>query len=618
MVRDSFGVAGLALGLLLGLSGQILAQDAAPKIWHHASSLIGEPKYPEGFAHFDYVNVDAPKGGTVRLSDEGSFDTFNPILPQGEVASGLGLVYQSLMEKSLDEPSTMYGVIADAVAYPDDFSSATFRINPKARWQDGEKVTAEDVAWSFQKTVELNPAQANYYANVKSAKADSESEVTFTFDQKGNRELPNIMGQLLVLPKHWWEGTGPDGKPRNIGASTLELPMGSGPYKIKSFSAGRSLVYGRDPDFWGADAPFGVGMNNFDEVRYEFFRDTTVEFEAFKGDQFDWWLENTARRWANGYDFAAVKDGRVVKELFENDYRDTGVMIGFVPNLRLEKFQDQRVRRAINLAFDFEELNRTLFFGQYERIDSYFYGIPLRWEGLPQGEELDILNSVKDKIPADVFTTQYTNPVGGDATKLRGNLRQALKLLTEAGYKLDGNRLVNAAGEQLGFEILLNGPTIEPVATALQTNLASIGIAVTVRTVDSPQYINRLRSRDFDMIYSAWGQTLSPGNEQRDFWGSVSAKGEDSRNYAGISDPGVDALIDKVIYAGNRDTLLAATRALDRVLLAHDFVIPSYTLRHSRVARWDRFSHPKTLPEYSVGFPTVWWWDAAKAAKVGN
>ena len=243
---------------------------------------------------------------------------------------------------------------------------------------------------------------------------------------------------------------------------------------------------------------------------------------------------------------------------------------------------------------------------------------PLRWEGLPQGEELDILNSVKDKIPAEVFTTQYTNPVGGDSTKLRGNLRQALKLLTEAGYKLDGNRLVNAAGEQLGFEILLNGPTIEPVATALQTNLASIGIAVTLRTVDSPQYINRLRSRDFDMIYSAWGQTLSPGNEQRDFWGSVSAKGEDSRNYAGISDPGVDALIDKVIYAGNRDTLLAATRALDRVLLAHDFVIPTYTLRHSRVARWDRFSHPDTLPEYAVGFPTVWWWDAAKAAKVGK
>jgi microcin C transport system substrate-binding protein len=259
-----------------------------------------------------------------------------------------------------------------------------------------------------------------------------------------------------------------------------------------------------------------------------------------------------------------------------------------------------------------------LFFGQYERVDSYFYGTPLRWEGLPQGEELAILESVKDKIPAGVFNTEYKNPAAGDASKLRANLREALKLLGEAGYKLDGNRLVDANGEQLGFEILLNGPTIEPVAMSLQTNLANIGIAASIRSVDSPQYINRLRSRDFDMTYTGWGETLSPGNEQRDFWGSISASGEDSRNYAGIADPGIDALIDKVIYADDRETLIAATKALDRVLMAHDFVIPTYALRKSRIARWDRFSHPDPLPEYGVGFPTVWWWDAAKAAKVAG
>ena len=605
---------GLALAALLALSTASVAQEPQ---WRHGTTLMEGLKYPQGFAHYDYVNVDAPKGGVVRLSETGSFDTFNPILPQGETATGLGLVYEALMESSMDEDSTMYGHLAEAVSYPEDFSSVTYRMNPKARWHDGQPVTADDVVWSFQKATELNPFQANYYANVIKVKKTADDQVTFTFDQTGNRELPHIVGQLLVLPKHWWEATGADGKPRDISASTLELPLGSGPYKVKAFVAGRTIVYERVPDWWAANEPTGIGTNNFDEVRYEFFRDTTVEFEAFKGDQFDWWEENIARRWAREYDFAAVKEGRVVQELFENNFRSSGVMVAFVPNLRLDKFQDPRVRRALVYAFDFEELNRTLFFGQYERVDSYFYGIPLRWEGMPQGEELEILESVRDLVPASVFTTEYTNPVGGDPQKLRANLGDALKLLGEAGYTLQGDRLVNSAGEQLGFEILLNGPTIEPIATHLQNNLRSIGIAVTLRTVDSPQYINRLRSRDYEMIYTGWGQSLSPGNEQRDYWGSESAKQNETRNYAGIADPGVDALIDKIIFADDRDTLEAATRALDRVLLANYFVLPSYTLRKSRVARWDRFSHPETLPEFSIGFPTVWWWDEAKAAKAG-
>jgi microcin C transport system substrate-binding protein len=441
--------------------------------------------------------------------------------------------------------------------------------------------------------------------------------VTFTFDQTGNRELPNIVGQVLVLPQHWWEGTGPDGKPRDIGRSTLEKPMGSGPYTIDSFSPGRTITFKRNPDYWGADLPVNIGANNFDEIRYEYFRDTTVEFEAFKGDQFDWWDENVARRWATGYDFAAVKDGRVIKEMFENNYRDAGVLVGFVPNLRRPQFQDERVRRALNYAFDFEELNRTLFFGQYERINSYFYGTELASSGLPQGKELEILNSVKDKVPPEVFTTPYENPVGGDPAKDRANLREALKLLGEAGYTLDGSRLVDKTGKQLSFEILLNGPTIEPIATAYAASLRKIGIAASVRSVDSPQYINRLRTRDFDMTYAGWTQSLSPGNEQRFFWGSEAASQQDTQNYAGISDPGVDALIDQIIFAKDRDTLVAATHALDRVLLAHDYTVPTYTLRKSRIARWDRFGHPDTLPEYSIGFPTIWWYDEARAAKTG-
>lgn len=615
MMKPIFRLALMALAGLALAGSPAAAQDGA---WQHATSLIGEPKYPPGFAHFDYVNPDAPKGGTVRLSVTGSFDTFNPVLPQGETASGLDLVVETLMTTSLDETSTQYGLLADGFRAADDYSSVTYHLNPKARWQDGEPITVEDVIWTFNKLIELNPAQAAYYANVVSVEQTGEGEVTFTFDQGGNRELPHIVGQLLVLPKHWWEGVGPNGEPRDIGASSLEPPLGSGPYRLAEFSPGRSVVFERVPDYWGADEPVNIGQNNFDKVRYEYFRDTTVQFEAFKGDQFDWWSENIARRWATGYDFAAVEQNRVVRELFEEPYRDSGIMVGFIPNLRRQTFQDPRVREAINYALDFEELNRTIFFGQYERINSFFYGTDLAASGLPTGKELEILESVRDLVPEEVFTTAYANPVGGSPENLRSNLAKALELLEEAGYRLDGNRLVDANGEQLSFEILLNGPTIEVVAIPWQTNLERIGIAATVRTVDSPQWVNRVRSRDFDVIYTGWLQSLSPGNEQRAFWGSEAAGEDNSSNYAGIADPGVDALIDKVIFAEDRDELVAATHALDRVLMANHFVVPSYTLRKARIARWDRFSHPDELPEYAIGFPTIWWWDEEKAARTGG
>jgi microcin C transport system substrate-binding protein len=549
----------------------------------------------------------------------GSFDSFNPILPQGEAAGGIGLIYETLMTPSYDEVLTDYGLLAEAVSYPDDISSATFRMNPNAKWHDGEPVTTGDVIWSFEKGKAINPNLAEYYANVTKVEESAPGEVTFTFNETGNRELPKILGQVLVLPRHWWEGTDAKGNKRDIGKVTLEPPLGSGPYKIGTFSAGQSVSYDRVEDYWGASHPTQVGTNNFDHIRYEYFTDLAVNFEAFKGDQIDYWVENQAKRWATAYDFPAANDGRVVRELFPQDYAGSGLMVGFMPNLRKPIFSNEKVREALNYAYDFEELNRTLFYGQYERIDSYFFGLDgLRWKALPEGEELEILESVRDKVPASVFTEEYVNPVSGDTPKLRANLRTALGLLQEGGYTLQGNKLVDASGQQLSFEILLNGPTQEPNALAFQKNLQSIGIAVSIRTVDSPQYTARMQTFDYDVIYSGWGQSLSPGNEQRFYFGSTSASSEGSRNYMGIADPGIDALIDKVIFADDRETLEAATRALDRVLMAHHFMVPTYSLRNSRVARWDRFSHPATLPEYSSAFPSIWWWDAEKAAKTGG
>lgn len=616
-VFAKFASAVVAVSLALGASLPALAETATG-VWVHASALTGEPKYPEGFTHFDYVNPDAPKGGTVRLGARGGFDTFNPILPKGEPARGLGLIYETLMTPSLDEVNATYGLLAEAMMIGDDYGSVTFRMDPDARWHDGQPVTAEDVVWSFTKQVELSPNVAQYYANVTKAEVTAPGEVTFTFDVTGNRELPNILGQLMVLPQHWWEGTDAQGNTRDIGASTLEPPLGSGPYRLASFDAGRTIVYERVEDYWGNEHPTHVGTNNFDQIRYEFFLDESVWFEAFKGDQFDYWSEYTARRWATGFDFPAVAEGRVVKEEFPQDYAGSGEMTGFIFNTRRDVFKDEKVREALGYAFDFEQLNATVFYNQYQRIDSYFFGLPFASRGLPQGAELAVLEEVKDLVPPAALSEPFVNPVNGDPGKLRENLRQALTLLGEAGYTLDGSRLVDANGNQLAFELLMHQPTLEPIATNLATNLGQIGIALEIRMVDTPQYINRLRSFDYDMIYSGWDQSFSPGNEQRFFFGSSSVDQEGSQNYAGIADPGIDALIDKLVVAPDRETQLAIVGALDRVLLANHYVIPGYALTYSRTARWNRFSRPDTLPEFSSGFPTIWWWDAEKAAATGG
>ena len=602
--------------------GAAVGANAEDSGWVHATSLIDPPKYAADFKHFDYVNVNAPKGGLVRLSNTGTFDTLNLVPPKGTMAAGIGLIYDTLMTSSLDEPYTEYGLLAEAVKFPPDYSSVTYRLRSGAKWHDGEPITADDVVWSFQVLTDKqhgNPGQAFYYQHVVKAEKTGEREVTFTFDHAGNRELPHIVGELIVLPKHYWEGTDAQGNKRDVFKSTLEPPLGSGPYKIKSVTPGRTVAYERVPDYWGKDLPVNIGSSNLDEIRYEYFRDDTVELQAFKADQIDWRIESSARVWASEYDFPAVQQKRVLRELFEQPYKSSGEMVGFVFNLNRDTFKDARVRQAFDLALPFEEMNKTLFFGQYTRFKSYFDGIPLASSGLPTGRELEILNEVKDKVPPEVFTGQYANPVNDSPQKERDNLRLALKLLNDAGWQLQGNQLVNAkTGKPLTAEYLIYTPTFEKVGLSYQTALKKIGVNLQIREVDTAQYENRVRSRDFDIIYANWAESMSPGNEQTDFFGSQSADREGSHNYGAIRDPAVDKIIQHILYTKDRDELVAATKALDRVLLWNHYVVPGWGLRANRVARWDRFSHPEPLPTYSDGFPTLWWWDADKAAKVGG
>lgn len=595
------------------------AQPAGELPWRHALSLFGDIKYPADFKRFDYVNPDAPKGGVARQIAIGTFDNFNLAVAgiKGSLAPAAALIYETLMTRSQDEVTTEYGELAESAQHPDDFSWVTYRLRKEARWHDGKPVTPEDVIFSLESLKKLSPMYASYYRHVAKVEKSGERDVKFTFDAPGNRELPTIVGELIVLPKHWWEGTDPQGRKRDISATTLEPPLGSGPYKIKEFEAGRSIKLERVKDYWGVNVPSQIGTNNFDELRFEFFRDNLVALEAFKADQADWIAENSAKQWATAYDFPAVAEKRVIKEEFP--INDSGRMQAFAFNIRRNQFRDPRLRRAFNYAFDFEEMNKQLFYGQYKRINSYFEGTELASSGLPEGQELAILQAVKDKVPPEVFTTAYQNPVGGTPEAVRANLREAAKLLKEAGFEVRDHKLVDSTGKPLSVEILVQDPSSERIALFYKPSLERIGVGASIRVVDDAQYQNRLRSFDFDMIIDQWGESLSPGNEQREFWGSQAADMPGSRNTIGIKNPAIDALIEKVIYAKDRSELVAATHALDRVLLWNFYLVPQFTYGFSRYARWDRFSHAEPLPKYGrSGLPALWWYDAEKAARIGK
>jgi len=604
----------------LGVSGTWSDGRASAQTqnWRHALSLFGDIKYPEGFKHFDYVNPDAPQGGTVRQSALGTFDNFNTVIAgvKGSIASGTDLFIETLTTSSLDEVSTEYGLLAEAMSYPEDYSVVTYRLRAKARWHDGKPISSDDVLYSFDVLKKNSPFYGAYYRHVVKAEKTGEREITFTFDGPGNRELPQIVGQLPVLPKHWWEGTDKSGRKRDVTQTTLEPPLGSGPYRLKDFAPGRTLVYEKVDDYWGKDLNATIGTRNFQTIRYEYFRDSTVALEAFKGDQIDWRFENSAKEWANSYDFPAVRDKRVVKEEFPT--RNIGVMQGFAFNIRRDKFKDPRVRRAFNFAFDFEEMNRQLFFGQYKRIASYFEGTELAATGVPSGKELEILETVRGKVPDEVFAKPYTNPVGGSPEALRSNFREALTLFREAGYEVKNTKLVDAkTGTPYAVEFLVDEPATERFVLFYKPSLERLGITVSVRVVDAAQYENRLRQWDFDIIVASWAQSLSPGNEQRGFWSSQAADQPGSRNLIGIRNPAIDALIERVIFTKDREDLVAATKALDRVLLWNFYVVPQWTYGKQRTARWDRFGRPEVMPKYGASaFPSIWWWDAAKAAKV--
>ncbi|GHC67243.1 extracellular solute-binding protein [Limoniibacter endophyticus] len=609
----------LVFALPFLVASTFLAQ-AQEKVWHTTSSLQDETKYGEDFERYDYVNPDAPKGGTLNSTVLGTFDSFNPFITRGTPAAGFtdfggGLLYDTLMEQATDEPGVSHPLIAEALSFPDDYSSASYRLNPDAKWHDGKPIAAEDVVWTFDFLKKNSPRYMAYFANVTKAEAVNEHEVLFTFDQKGNRELPHIMGDLVVLPKHWWEGTNAQGQKRNILEPTLEPPLGSGQYKVKSFRPGSNIVWERVDDYWGKSVPVKVGRGNFGIQRFTYFTDDNAIWQAFiKGGIEDIHVESTARRWATGYSFPAFENGSVVKKEFPIER--TATMQAFIPNMRKEKFQDVRVREALTLAFDFETLNRTQMFNSYKRTQSNFQNSELASSGVPQGRELALLEPFRDQLPADLFTREFKLPVNENPQHQRDNLRRASQLFREAGWTAKDGRLINEKGEQFTIEYLGRSPSDEVIAGSFLANLRRLGINATMRIVDTSQYINRVTSFDFDMITYRMLQSTSPGNEQRDYWGSRAADQHGSQNVAGIKSPVVDALVDKIIFAPDREALVTATHALDRVLQWNYYMIPQWYPSTINIAYWNKFGMPENQPGYAGVDIESWWIEAAQEKAV--
>lgn len=600
--RDLLATAIVTGTALPTLGRPALAQPTATRRTH-ALSLLGEPALPAGFPHWPWVDPEAPKGGEVARMALGSYDSFNPFILRGTAAVGIGLLFETLLMDSADEASTAYAHLAGSVEVPSDNRWVAFDLREGARWHDGRPVTATDVAWTFATLTEKgHPRYRAYWADVAEAVAESERRVVFRFRNPDNRELPLIVGQMPVLPKHWWAE-------RDFGQPGLEVPTGSGPYKVERFEAGRSVVLSRVRDYWGRDLPTMKGLQNFDTQRFEYFRDPTVAFEAFKAGQLDFRQENVARSWATAYDFPAVGRGLVKRDELKHDL--PAGMQCFAMNLRRPVFADRRTREAMGMVFDFEWMNANLFYGSYKRSYSFFANSELACSGVPEGRELEILSPHRDGLPAEVFTQTFKLPRTDGSGNNRENTRRALDLLRQAGWVVRDRQLVTSQGRPLSFEILLSDTTFERIALPYAQSLGRLGVQANVRTVDLAQYQVRMDNFDYDMTVGLFGQSSSPGSEQREFWSSAAAKQNGSRNTLGIADPVVDALVELVVNAPDRQELVARTRALDRVLLWNHYVVPHWYSGTFRIAWWDKFGRPPRNPRYNIGFEG-WWLDPAR------
>ena len=567
----------------------------------HAIAMHGEPKYDQNFISVEYVSNNAEKGGNIVRSAIGTYDTFNPFTLKGTSAAGIGLLYESLTVGSSDEAFTEYGLLAKSIEWPDDRSWVTFTLRDEAKWHDGKKITSDDVVWTFNTLMEKgHPFYKYYYGDVSEVIKITENKVKFEFSTNTNKELVLIVGQLPVLPKHYWEN-------KNFEETTLDVPIGSGPYKVKSFDAGRSITYELDMNYWGFEnniVPIKVGKDNMGSIRYDYYKDRGVEREAFKSGEIDFFSENTSKEWATGYDIDAVTEGLIKKELIPHE--NPQGMQAFAFNTRKDIFADKRVRKALSFAFDFEWTNKNLFYGAYKRTDSFFENSELASSGLPSQAELAYLNPYIDQLPKEIFNEEYSNPKTDGSGFIRNELQEATKLLQEAGWKLRDGKLENSNGEPFEFEILLVSPAFERIVLPFIDNLEKLGINASLRTIDSSQYQKRIESFDFDMVVFTFSQSLSPGNEQRNFWSSGAADTNGSRNIIGIKNNVIDLLIENLINAKDREDLITISRALDRVLLWNYYVIPQWHISAYRVLYWDIFDQPKQKPKYSLGFDT-WW-----------
>ncbi len=579
----------------------IYAEPESPKTVH-GLAIMGDLKYKADFKNFEYVNPDAPKGGTLRLEAFGVFDSLNPFVIKGQPASGIVLyVYAGLLHPAGDEPSSSYGYVAESVEMDPDHNWVIFNLRKEATFHDGSSIKADDVIYSFNiLRKEGVPLYQNYYKDVQKVEKLDDYRVKFTFATATNRELAAILGQFPIFSKTYMEK-------KNFNKTGLDMPLGSGPYKVKSYKIGRSITYERVKGWWGENLPINKGRYNFDELIYDYYRDTEVAFEAFKSHAFDVRLENSVKNWATSYDFPAFKKGEVVKETLLDQNPEP--MQGLFYNTRRPVFQDIKVREALGYAFDFEWANAHLFYNLYERAYSFFNKSDLACSGIPEGEELALLMPFKDQLPADLFTQPFKAPTTTAPSGVRKNLEKAKDLLKAAGWKIQDNRLIHATtGKPFTFEILLIQPTMERVLQGFVNNLKRIGIEARLRVVDSAQYMQRLDTHDYDAVMMTISQSLTPGNEQREFWSSASADVSGGYNFAGIKNSVIDQLIEKLINSSDRTQMLARTHALDRVLLWHHYVLPGWYRVGTNVAYWKPLQRPKSEVLSGLDLMT-WWWD---------